>query len=421
MPPIGRRAAELLAPRGVPPPAVFYLERTGCGTGRANLAASPDRAGIRDRGHGLPNCDGSEQCEREGWTGSARKPRPARWAAIPASGGEREWQRRRADRGRHPARADARSCSEGPASCWSAGTLAGRAGAQGPRSTPACRRCPGRGRRCWARPPGSGGSSSATCPATAGILGGRPGVVVSQGHPDLDHDARDRPSPTDLQDITAPPPQPVGRDHRPHLRDARDPLGGGDEEDNPPDGLTSTRSSTSRSHRSLDLRSKFYEIPMARADILQAGLRSNPIFYQDGQLLQYKGQPFSRARPGGPQQFDTNVTYPLDISHKRQARIEVATRAERVLEAYYQDAVRQRIDDVYDAYVTALAARQTVRYAKPASRGWRTSRPASGSSSARAGSSRSISSRSRSSSAPRGSRLVDARPTTARPCSTWAR
>ena len=42
----------------------------------------------------------------------------------------------------------------------------------------------------------------------------------------------------------------------------------------------------------------------------------------------------------------------------------VAARAERVLEAQYQDAVRQRIDDVYGAFVTALAARQTVRYAK---------------------------------------------------------
>ena len=40
------------------------------------------------------------------------------------------------------------------------------------------------------------------------------------------------------------------------------------------------------------------------------------------------------------------------------------TRAERVLEALYQDAIRQRIDDVYGAYVMALAARQTVVYAK---------------------------------------------------------
>jgi cobalt-zinc-cadmium efflux system outer membrane protein len=81
--------------------------------------------------------------------------------------------------------------------------------------------------------------------------------------------------------------------------------------------------------------------------------------------LQYRGSStqFTRAAPGGPSQFDTNITYPLDISHKRQARTLVATRAERVLEAQFQDAVRNRIDDVYGAYVTALGARQTARYA----------------------------------------------------------
>ena len=114
---------------------------------------------------------------------------------------------------------------------------------------------------------------------------------------------------------------------------------------------------------------------MARADTLQASLRSNPVFYQDGQLLQYGGTStkFSRMAPGGPSQFDTNVSYPLDISHKRQARTMVAARAERVLEALYQDAIRQRIDDVYGAYVMALAARQTVRYAKKSVRGWASS------------------------------------------------
>ena len=48
----------------------------------------------------------------------------------------------------------------------------------------------------------------------------------------------------------------------------------------------------------------------------------------------------------------------------------VATRAERVLEAQYQDAVRNRIDDVYGAYVTALGARQTLRYAVTSVGGW---------------------------------------------------
>jgi cobalt-zinc-cadmium efflux system outer membrane protein len=141
------------------------------------------------------------------------------------------------------------------------------------------------------------------------------------------------------------------------------------DDDGPPNGLTLDDAIEIALHRSLDLRQKFYEIPMARTDILQANLRSNPVFYQDGQLLQYKGEPFSRARPGGPQQFDTNITYPLDISHKRQARTAVAVRAEKVIEALYQDAARQRIDDVYGAYVAALNARQVMRYAEASVRG----------------------------------------------------
>jgi len=162
--------------------------------------------------------------------------------------------------------------------------------------------------------------------------------------------------------ISPPPPQPVGPVSA-RFSGTLD-IPGGAEDDGPADGLTLDRAIDITLERSLDLRAKFYEIPMARADILQANLRSNPVFYQDGQLLQYRGSStqFSRAAPGGPSQVDTNITYPLDVSHKRQARTVVAGRAERILEAQYQDAVRNRIDDVCGAYVNALGARQTVRY-----------------------------------------------------------
>jgi cobalt-zinc-cadmium efflux system outer membrane protein len=167
--------------------------------------------------------------------------------------------------------------------------------------------------------------------------------------------------------ITPPQPQPVA----PATPSLYGPLAvpTGPEDDGPPDGLTLDRAIDITLERSLDLRAKFYEIPMARADILQANLRSNPVFYQDGQLLQYANRPFSRAVPGGPSQFDTNITYPLDVSRKRHARTMVAARAEKVLEAQFQDAVRNRIDDVYGAYVTVLGARQTVRYAVASVRG----------------------------------------------------
>jgi cobalt-zinc-cadmium efflux system outer membrane protein len=162
--------------------------------------------------------------------------------------------------------------------------------------------------------------------------------------------------------VSAPQPQPVSPTSTPFYGTLEIPS---QDDDGPPDGLTLDRAIDITLEQSRDLRAKFYEIPMARADTLQASLRSNPVFYQDGQLLQYHGSStqFTRAAPGGPSQFDTNISYPLDVSHKRQARTAVATRAERVLEAQYQDAVRNRIDDVYGAYATALGARQTVRYA----------------------------------------------------------
>ena len=130
--------------------------------------------------------------------------------------------------------------------------------------------------------------------------------------------------------VTGPQPQPVGATTAPFAGTLELTSS---ETHGPPDGLTLEQAIDVTLQRSLDLRQKFIEIPMARADILQANLRANPVFYQDGQLLQYKGSQFSRARPGGPQQFDTNITYPLDVSFKRQARTVVTTRAQKVLEA----------------------------------------------------------------------------------------
>ena len=163
--------------------------------------------------------------------------------------------------------------------------------------------------------------------------------------------------------IAPPSPSPISPSSAPLYGPLE--LPAGPEDDGPPDGLTLEQSIDVTLQRSLDLHSKFFEIPQAKADILQASLRANPVFYQDGQLLQYQGNRFSRSYPGGPSQYDTNITVPLDVSHKRQARTMVAARAEKVLEAQYQEAVRQRMDDIYDAYVLgALAARQTVRYAR---------------------------------------------------------
>ena len=217
--------------------------------------------------------------------------------------------------------------------------------------------------------PGSGGGSFSNLPGTGGFLGGRAGVSTPRTVPtSVVNPAAAAPSPTALQSaITAPQPEPIAPSTAPIYGPLELPTGR--EDDGPPDGLTLEQAIDITLQRSRDLRSKFYEVPQARADVLQASLRANPVFYQDGQLLAYPGYHFSRAVPAGPSQYDTNITFLLDVTRQRQARTAVATEAVKVLEAQYQEAVRQRIDDVYDAYVLgALSARQLARYSRAASR-----------------------------------------------------
>ena len=136
----------------------------------------------------------------------------------------------------------------------------------------------------------------------------------------------------------------------------------GPEDPGPPDGLTLDAAIDMLLGRNLELMALKYEIPKAEADILTAGLRSNPIFYADTQFVPYGG--YSERRPGGPLQYDVNITYPLDVSHKRKARKAVAEGARRVVEAQFLDAVRTRVDDLYTAYVNVLSARENVRYGR---------------------------------------------------------
>jgi len=140
-----------------------------------------------------------------------------------------------------------------------------------------------------------------------------------------------------------------------------------EENPGPPDGLTLDQAIQRLVRDNLDLRSKFVEIPQAKADILTASLRANPVFYADAQLVPY-GQ-YTRDRPGGQTQYDVNVSIPLDLSQKRKYRTISATRATSVIESQYQDAVRLTIDNLYSGYVDVLQARRTIDYADAGLRG----------------------------------------------------
>jgi outer membrane protein, heavy metal efflux system len=122
-----------------------------------------------------------------------------------------------------------------------------------------------------------------------------------------------------------------------------------------PGGLTLDAALARMMAANLDLLALKYEIPQADADILTASLRANPLIYGDAQLIPY-GR-YTSQRPVGPTEYDVNITYPVDVSHKRKSRIEVARAAKTALEAQLQDAVRRQIGNLYRAFVDLQAAR----------------------------------------------------------------
>ncbi len=130
----------------------------------------------------------------------------------------------------------------------------------------------------------------------------------------------------------------------------------------PPDGLTLDEAIERLIHDNLQLKGQFLEIPQAEADVLTASLRANPILYADTQLAPY-GK-YSRDRPGGPTQYDLNISYPIDVTRKRGARTAVAQRAKHTIEHQYQNEVRKQIGNLSTAYVSVVAARQRLRFAE---------------------------------------------------------
>ncbi len=128
-----------------------------------------------------------------------------------------------------------------------------------------------------------------------------------------------------------------------------------------PNGLTLDQAIEFLVSQNLGLVALRYEIPMAQADIITAGLRANPVFYADTQLIPYGN--YSNARPGGPVQSDVNVNYPVDINQKRKYRKLVYTAAKKSTEAQLQDAVRNTIDNLYTVYVDVVQATQNLNYA----------------------------------------------------------
>ncbi len=205
--------------------------------------------------------------------------------------------------------------------------------------------------------PGSSGITFGMQPGRDDMILGRAGLGAPRVPTSITTPGGVYQGPPQRQGIVAPQPMPVppaqlyGTLELPTEKD-----------EGPPDGLTLGQAIELLIQRSVELHTKQLELPQARADVLTAGLRANPILYADTQLVPYGTN--SVRKPDGPTQYDLNVSHPIDYSHKRRARMAYASRALQVMEAQYQNEVRLAIANLYAAYVDVLTARETIRYLK---------------------------------------------------------
>lgn len=133
------------------------------------------------------------------------------------------------------------------------------------------------------------------------------------------------------------------------------------DEEGPSNGLTLDSAIEQLTRSNYELQAKYREIPKATADVLSAGLRNNPLIFASADAVPYGS--YSQQRPG-ENSYSATVIQPIDVGHKRRARLAVATRARDVIQAQYQDAVRLEIDNLYVAFIDVLAAREAVRYSE---------------------------------------------------------
>jgi cobalt-zinc-cadmium efflux system outer membrane protein len=116
-----------------------------------------------------------------------------------------------------------------------------------------------------------------------------------------------------------------------------------------------------------DLAAKYQDIPKARADVLTAGLRNDPVVFVSASPISY-GR-FSVQRPGATS-YDITLVQSLDVSGKHKANKRVAEKNIPILEARYQDAVRREIDRLHGVFVNVLEARAAARAARGHCKRW---------------------------------------------------
>ena len=116
--------------------------------------------------------------------------------------------------------------------------------------------------------------------------------------------------------------------------------------------------------KNLNLLAEKFNVSIADAHILQAGLRPNPVFTygQDSQYIFNRG--LTRDQLSNGPEANARVDFTIERGAKRERRLDLAKAEKSVAEYQFLNSVRQLTLDVQTAYVEAQGAADSLQIAK---------------------------------------------------------
>lgn len=114
----------------------------------------------------------------------------------------------------------------------------------------------------------------------------------------------------------------------------------------------------------LELLARKFDISIAEARILTAQMHPNPSISLGADHLDWLGTVYDNINTAGPSEYSFRTDFVLEGGGKRGARVEVAELAHQVTQFEVQDAARQLILDVDNAFIDVLLARGNLAVAQ---------------------------------------------------------
>jgi len=116
--------------------------------------------------------------------------------------------------------------------------------------------------------------------------------------------------------------------------------------------------------KNLDVLAEKYSVPLAKARIITARLRPNPVLTIEGDHLDLLGTGYNKENGAGPAEYSIRTDFPFERGAKRQRRIDVAQAAVSTAQLQFLNTVRSVVLDVQSAFVQLLQAKADLALAE---------------------------------------------------------